>query len=179
MTRALTSTTTLVLYALAVAGPLQLMSAPALAQANVAKPVDKIGEWGIYVAGTGKQKFCYAATSPKERKPDNLPRDPAYLYIISRPAENVKSEITVVLGFAAKAGSTAKAEIGATSFDMTPQGKELWMDNAAKETQMVAALRKGQKLVLKTTSQRGNVTTDTYVLTGLDKALERVAKECQ
>jgi hypothetical protein len=178
MTRVLTSTTTLVLYALAVAGPFPIMAAPALAQANMAKPVDKSGEWGIYVAGTGKQKYCYAATSPKERKPD-LQRDPAYLYIINRPAENVKNEITIVLGFPAKAGSTAKAEIGSASFDMTPKGKEVWMDNAAKETQMVAALRKGQKLVLKTTSQRGNVTTDTYVLTGLDKALERVAKECQ
>jgi hypothetical protein len=39
-------------------------------------------------------------------------------------------------------------------------------------------MRKGTTLTAKTSSMRGNVTTDRYSLSGLAQALERVKKEC-
>jgi invasion protein IalB len=43
---------------------------------------------------------------------------------------------------------------------------------------LIDALKKGSKLVIKAASARGNVTTDTYSLSGLSQALEKVEKEC-
>ncbi len=44
---------------------------------------------------------------------------------------------------------------------------------------MVQAMRGGSQLTVRSTSLRGNVTTDTYSLTGLGQALDRVAQECR
>ena len=181
MIRALSlPTSTVSLGLVALYGAL-LVSSPAVAQGSAtpgAKAIEKINDWQLYSVGTGKTKICYAVTSPKERKPDNLKRDPAYLFITNRPGENVKNEVTLTLGFEAKPDGKPKAEIGNTTFDMGAKGAQLWVDNAAKEPAFVAAMRKGKSLVIKAASQRGNVTTDTYALAGVDKAIDRIAKEC-
>jgi len=183
MIRALSSSTSSPSFSLgllALAGALAL-SAPALAQGGAqpgAKALEKINDWSLYSVGTGKQKICYAVTQPKERKPENLKRDPAYFFITNRPGENVKNEITLTIGFDVKPESKPKAEIGKDVFDMGARGAQLFVENAAKEPAFVTAMRKGKTLTIKASSLRGNVTTDTYALAGVDKALDRIAKEC-
>jgi len=181
MIRALSSSTSsLSLGLLAFIGALAA-SAPALAQGGAtpgAKAIEKINDWQLYSVGTGKTKICYAVTSPKERKPEGLKRDQAYLFITNRPGENVKNEITLTLGFEAKPDGKPKAEIGNATFDMGSKGAQVLVENAAKEPAFVAAMRKGKTLTVKASSLRGNVTTDTYALAGVDKALDRIAKEC-
>ena len=61
---------------------------------------------------------------------------------------------------------------------MVAKGANLWLKNPASEGQFVEVLRKSGRLVVKAPSARGNVTTDTYTLTGLAQALDRVQKEC-
>ena len=142
-------------------------------------PIDKVNDWGIYVAGAGKAKTCYALAEPKDRLPKTLKRDPGYVFISSRPGEGVRNEVSIVMGFDVKADSTPMAEIGAAKFEMIAKGANLWVKNAAQETQFVDALRKGSRLVVKAESKKGNATSDAYVLTGLGTALDRVTKECQ
>ena len=52
------------------------------------------------------------------------------------------------------------------------------MKNPAEESQFIDAMKKGSKLVIKAPSIKGNVTTDTYSLSGLSQALDRVQKDC-
>jgi hypothetical protein len=40
-------------------------------------------------------------------------------------------------------------------------------------------MRKGRDLEMKSTSARGNATTDRYSLSGISQALDRVAQECR
>jgi hypothetical protein len=40
-------------------------------------------------------------------------------------------------------------------------------------------MRKGKDLTMKSTSVRGNATTDRYSLSGIAQALDRVAQECK
>ena len=53
------------------------------------------------------------------------------------------------------------------------------MKNAADEPQVVAAMRKGQKLVVKAVSKKGNASSDTYALAGIGQILDRAAKDCE
>ena len=62
---------------------------------------------------------------------------------------------------------------------MYTQDDGAWIKNAAEEAQMVAALRKGGKLVVTSESGRGTKTTDTYSLKGLGEALDKVTAECK
>ena len=145
-----------------------------------AKPsmVEKINDWGVYAVGSGKTKACYVLAEPKERAPKTLKRDPGYVFITQRPGENVRNEVSVVMGFDVKPDSTPKAEVGSANFAMIAKGGNLWLKNAAQETEFVAALRKSPRLIVKADSLRGNTTTDTYALAGVSAALDRIGKEC-
>src|SRR5665213_3089696 len=59
-----------------------------------AKPVQvaTFGDWGAFLAEAGKDKTCYALAQPKERDPASLKRDPAYVFIPTRPGENIRNE---------------------------------------------------------------------------------------
>lgn len=139
--------------------------------------IANFGDWGVYVS-QGKAKTCYALAKPSARAPAQLKRDDGYIFISNRPADNVRNEISIIMGFAMKDGSEPKAEIGGASFDLFPKGANAWVKNAAEESQFIEALRRGSKLVVKATSVKGNVSTDTYSLSGLSDALQRVQKEC-
>jgi Invasion associated locus B (IalB) protein len=70
------------------------------------------------------------------------------------------------------------AVIGDASFELLPKGADLWVKNAAKESELIAEMRKGAKLVVKAGSKKGNVTTDTYSLAGFSQAIDRALKDC-
>jgi hypothetical protein len=135
------------------------------------------GEWGAYQT-QGKSKTCYALAQPKTREPSSTKRDAAYIFISSRPAENVKNEISVIMGFPMKDGGEAQVEIGDSEFDLIAKGSNAWVKNPAEEGHLIDAMKKGSKLVVKAASSKGKLTTDTYALGGLVQALDKVRKEC-
>jgi len=135
------------------------------------------GEWGAYQT-QGKAKTCYALAKPKSREPKSLKRDPAYIFISTRPTENVKNEISVIMGFQMKDGTEPSAEIGSATFTLLAKGANAWVKNPAEESHFIGAMKKGAKLVVTADSSKGKTTTDTYVLTGLGQALDKVHKEC-
>jgi hypothetical protein len=136
------------------------------------------GEWGAY-ATQGKPKTCYALAQPKSREPGSVKREPAYVFISTRPAENVKSEISIIMGFPMKDGSEAQAEVGDSSFSLIAKGANAWVKNPAEEGRLIDAMKKGSKLTVTAKSSKGKETTDTYSLSGLGQALDKVRKECQ
>lgn len=139
------------------------------------------GDWGAYMATPGGKKVCFALAKPAETQtiPANRPRDPAYMFVSSRPAEKVKDEVSIIIGYGFKPNSDATIDIGGMAFPMYTQNDGAWVKNAAEETRLVDSMRKGADLVVKGTSSRGTQTTDTYSLKGLAQALERVGQECR
>jgi hypothetical protein len=155
-------------------------SAAAKGSARGAKPVPVTtsGDWGVFTTQGGKSKTCYVLAKPSARAPAALKRDPAYVFISTRPAENVRNEVSIIMGFAMKAGSDARADIGGVTFELAPQGSNAWLRNLAEQDRFLDALRKGSKMTVRAASAKGNVTTDTYSLSGLSGALDRLGKEC-
>ncbi len=141
--------------------------------------VGTYGDWGTYEAQGAKSKICYALAQPKERTPSSLKRDQGYIFISSRPAENVRNEVSVIMGLPLKEGSgDAKAEVGTTTFDLVTKGQNAWMKDSAQEGQMIGVMKKHGRLVVKAPNAKGTVATDAYSLNGLGQALDRVAKDC-
>ncbi|GIL00584.1 MAG: hypothetical protein BroJett030_04830 [Alphaproteobacteria bacterium] len=141
----------------------------------------QFGDWGAYAAAAGGRKVCYALSKPasQQTNPPNRPRDPAYFMVSTRPAENVRDEVFIMIGYPFKPGSEASVEIGSAKYAMYTQNDGAWVKNAAEEPRMVDALRKGADAVVVGTSSRGTVSTDRYSLKGLTQALDRAAQECR
>jgi invasion protein IalB len=139
------------------------------------------GDWGAYTGNSGGRKVCFALSKPTsaETNPPNRPRDPAYLFVSTRPAENIRNEVSVIVGYPLKSNSEATVEVGSDTYAMYTQNDGAWIKNAAEENRMVDAMRKGADLVVKGVSSRGTQTTDRYSLKGLSQALDRVGQECK
>ncbi|HEY7458640.1 MAG TPA: invasion associated locus B family protein [Xanthobacteraceae bacterium] len=141
--------------------------------------VGQYGDWGVYVSQGQKAKVCFALTQPKERLPANLNRDPGYLFVSTRPADNVRNEFSVLIGFPLKEDADPSLTVGNDTFALYARQTGAWIRNVAEEARLIEALRKGKDLTMKSTSVRGNVTTDRYSLSGIAQALDRVAQECR
>lgn len=141
----------------------------------------QFGDWGAYTASPGGRKVCFTLAKPKTSQtvPPNRPRDPIYMFISSRPAEKVKDEISVVIGYGFKPNTDANLEIGGAQYAMYTQADGAWVKNAAEETRLVETMRKTAELTVKGVSARGTATVDVFSLKGLDQALNRVGQECK
>ena len=156
---------------------------PAVATVGGAEPtlIGQFGTWGAYTAMPNGKKVCFALAKPSSSKtnPPNRPRDPAYAFISTRPAEKVVNEVSVVIGYTLKPGSKSTLEVGGASYAMYTQGDGLWIKNAAEEERMVEAMRKAADVVVKGVSAKGTESTDTFSLKGLSQALDKVAQDCR
>ena len=139
------------------------------------------GDWGAYTASPGGSKICFALAKPKSSKtePAGRSRDQSYMFVSSRPSDNVKNEVSVIIGYPFKTSSDATAEIGGAKFAMYTQNDGAWIKNVAEEARMVDAMRKGADLTVKGTSGRGTQSTDQYSLKGLAQALDKIEQECR
>lgn len=154
----------------------------ALAGAAFAQTATKLGDfkdWGAYVAESSGGKVCYVLSQPKSMEPRNVNRDPVYLFVTSRPGSGVKNEVSVIVGYPYQADSKASAEVGSEKFTLFTKDDGAWVENAAEESNLVAAMRKGATMVVRGTSTRGTNTVDNYSLSGITAALDRIAQECQ
>ncbi|QWG13473.1 Invasion associated locus B family protein [Bradyrhizobium sediminis] len=156
---------------------------PAAAVAGGAEPtlIGQFGTWGAYTATPNGKKVCFALAKPSSSKtnPPNRPRDPAYAFVSTRPAEKVVNEVSVMIGYTLKPGSESTLEVGGASYAMYTQGDGLWIKNAAEEERMVDAMRKAADVTVKGMSAKGTETTDVFPLKGLAQALDRLAQDCR
>jgi hypothetical protein len=171
-------------------------------EAAAGKPalVASYGDWSVFQSQAGKSHICYTLAQPKERAPADIKRDPAYAFISERPSERVRNEVSFIMGFEVSAPPPADSKdkkkpdakerrsrnevvsptavIGDAEFELLPKGNDVWVKNAAEESQLIDEMRRGAKLTIKAASKKGNVTIDSYSLSGFSQAIDRALKDC-
>ena len=143
------------------------------------KSLGKFGDWSAFVDGSDKRKVCYVFSAPKKAEGKYKQRDPIFLLVSHRPGDKVSHEISVDTGYDYKKDSEAAVSIAGRSFKMFTKGKNAWNRDAQVDRAMVEAMKAGSELVIKGTSQRGTLTTDTYSLNGFAAALAAITKACE
>jgi hypothetical protein len=156
-------------------------AAPAAAEGAQPALLGMFGDWGAYTASPGGKKICFALAKPSksETTPPGRPRDPAFLFVSSRPVEKVKDEVSIIIGYGFKPNTDATLELAGASYAMYTQNDGAWIKNAAEEPKLIDAMRKGGDLTIKGTSARGTGTLDVFSLKGLAQALDKVGEECK
>src|ERR1700710_1639957 len=128
--------------------------------------IGQFGTWGAYTATPNGKKVCFALAKPSSSKtnPPNRPRDPAYAFVSTPPAEKVTNEVSIMIGYTLKPGSESTLEVGGAAYAMYTQGDGLWIKNAAEEERMVEAMRKSADVTIKGVSAKGTETIDAFSL---------------
>jgi invasion protein IalB len=137
--------------------------------------------WSAYTATPSGRKICFAVARPasSQSDPPNRPREQVLAFVASRPAEKVKEEVSILIGYAFKPSSEATLAVGPAKFALYTQNDSAWVRHSGEEPKLVDTMRKGSDMVIKGTSERGTQTSDTFSLKGISQALERIAQECK
>jgi hypothetical protein len=102
-----------------------------------------------------------------DAKPDEKPAKPSKAEVKKADAKSKAKSITAPV-----------AAVDEATFDLLPKGANLWVKNAARESELIAEMRKGSTLEVRAASVRGNASTDSYSLSGFSQAMDRLQKEC-
>ena len=117
-----------------------------------------------------------AATPDKPEKAEKANSKPSKAK--AKAEAKAKTEAKAKAEAKGKAAPAPVATVGEQTFDLLPKGANLWVKNAARESALIAEMKKGVTLEVKAAGAKGGDTTDSYSLTGFSQAMDRLAKEC-
>ncbi|KAA3451396.1 hypothetical protein C7I87_07340 [Mesorhizobium sp. SARCC-RB16n] len=149
-------------------------AAPALAQ-----QATKIGQhnaWGTYSYQASGGKVCYVLTVPTDKQPPTLDHGDMFFFVSQRPGQQVSYEPQFIAGYNFQEGSKATVTIDKKTFSMFTRGKSAWVENAAEEPVLIAAMKTGTDMKVSAKSGRGNPTNYVFSLKGISAALSSIAK---
>lgn len=150
--------------------------------------VDRAGaqvDWSVFQTGEAAARVCWIVSKPKAiearraGKKVTASRGDIYLMVAARPAQNIRNEVSTVVGYTLKKNSTVRVNIGGTAFSMFVEGDKAWLENAAADDRMIEAMKKGAQATLTAESERGTTTIDTYSLNGFTAALSEAQRLCK
>ena len=156
---------------------LALVATAGTAFAQSAKKMAEHGDWATYSYQAQNGKVCYVLTVPKPKsmKPATLDHGDMFFFVSQRPGQAVSFEPQFIAGYELKEGSKVQVTIGDKNFSMFTKGKSAWVENAAEEPQLIAAMKAGSDMQVQARSGRDNPTSYTFSLRGITAALNSIS----
>lgn len=145
---------------------------------SLAQSATKIGQhnaWGTYSYQANNGKVCYVLTVPTDKQPTNLDHGDIFFFVSQRPGQSVSYEPQFIASYDFQTNSKVSVTVGDKSFSMFTRGKSAWVENAAEEPVLIAAMKAGADMRVAAKSGRGNATNYTFSLRGISAALSSIA----
>lgn len=142
---------------------------------------EKLGDfdaWQAHQYDIEGAKVCNMWSRPAKDEGDYTRRGEIYAFVLNRPADQRKGEISFEMGYPLKKNSRVRVAIGTSKFEMFTDGGTAfaWPD---EEPKMIRAMRAGATMIVKGISARGTNTTDTYSLKGFTAAHNAINRACR
>lgn len=135
-------------------------------------------EWHVITDIKEGEKICYIASLASEEE-GNVTRatDP---YLLVSKFEQRKPEVSVSSGFSYKEGSEVKFMIKEKVFLLDKiQNNIAWAKNNVLDAEIIAAMKAGAMLDVKSTSQDGKYAIESYSLKGFTNAYNKMLDVCE
>jgi hypothetical protein len=143
-------------------------------------PINKFTDWTASTYDDSGKTLCYATSEPKKQAGKFTSRGKPYIAITHAPQANVRDQVSYIAGYEFKPDSTVSVTIGKQTFSLDLLQKDrAWAKDSDTDKALVAAMRKGNTLVITGTSSRGTEITDTYSLNGFTKAYLAIGAACK
>lgn len=149
----------------------QAMEAPKL--------LGKYGDWSAYTYKENGKNVCYMASTPKRDEGKYTQRGDIYAVVTHRPGEKSFDVVNFVAGYTYKKGSKVEIKIGKETFNnIFTDADKAWTLTEKDDQALVAAMKRGQRMIVKGVSSRGTQTKDTYSLSGFTRAYKVISAKC-
>ena len=137
------------------------------------------GVWTAYVYQGADGKTCYMSTEPEKSVGKYKKRDDVFLTISHQPSDKNFDIVNVVAGYTYKKGSKPTLTVDKkAAISLVSHENGAWAKDTKTDKQLVSQMKAGSSAVLRGTSKRGTVTTDTFSLKGFSKAYREISEAC-
>lgn len=139
--------------------------------------VSSHGNWHVFTIQKGGDKVCYIASEPTKSTGNFSNRGTPYLLITSRNATT--DEVSTSSGFGYKVDSKVKVEVDNNKFDLFTKDDVAWAYDSEQDAQIVTAMKKGSRITVRGTSPKNTFSLDTYSLSGVTAAYNKMKASCK
>lgn len=147
----------------------------------LAQDVTVIGTHGVWTAYSYQEDsgiVCYMASEPTKAEGNYTRRGDIFALVTHRPAENSIDVVSIVAGYPYQENSDVNVRVGSNSFELFTHGERAWTRDESGDKDLVQSMIRGNTMVVKGTSGRGTLTTDTYSLNGFTAAHRDISQAC-
>ncbi len=149
------------------------------AQASEPKLISKHNDWSAFTFMENGQKVCFMASQPESAKGNYTKRGEIFALITHRPGDNSFDVVSFVAGYTYKKNSDVNVTVGNKKFTLFTQADTAWTSDNATDKALTNAIKNGNSMVVKGSSTRGTLTTDTYSLSGSTAAYQAITNACK
>ncbi|MFN3958789.1 MAG: invasion associated locus B family protein [Parvularculaceae bacterium] len=161
----------------ALAGGALMSLTPASAAAPQSVGVFK--DWTVMVQDTGNDRICYAVAEAKDKAPKSVNHGEIFFMVATWKSGVAANQPSFRAGYNLKESPAPTIRIGAQKWDMYVSENESFIESAAAEQSLIAAMRSGADMRISATSGRGTATNYIFSLNGVSAALERAKEACR
>jgi invasion protein IalB len=148
------------------------------AMAQTPQLIGNFGDWAAYSFTENGNKVCYMVSQPTKAEGNYTKRGDIFALVTHRPSEKTQNVFSYITGYTYKNGSDVTVTIGSDRYTLFTQKDMAWTPDQDTDNKLTDSIRKGSKLIVKGTSARGTLTTDTFSLKGSGGAHEAINKAC-
>ena len=152
------------------------IAAPAFGQT---KGLGTFEKWSAHQLTEKKSKICFVHGEPTKKVGKYKARGAVFVQISHRPRAKVVNEVGFTAGYAYKKDSDAIVEIDGKKFKLFTHKDGAWATDSKADAALVAAMKKGTRMVIRGMSARDTKTVDTYSLIGFTAAHKAIGKACK
>ncbi len=142
------------------------------------KQIGKFGDWTAYTLSERGSKVCYMVSKPIKSEGKYTNRGDIFALITHRPSEKTRDVFSYITGYTYKSGSDATVTVNGERYVLFTQDETAWAPDARTDSKLAKSIQSGSKMVVRGTSSRGTLTTDTYSLKGSGAAYKSISGAC-
>lgn len=148
--------------------------------AEMPKLLGEYGDWSTWTYNDRGNLMCYMTSTPKKDEGNYTKRGDIYAIITHRPAEKSFDEVSFVAGYQFDTKAPFVVKIGDKTFKNTfTEGGKAWMVSNAEDRNIIASMKRGERMIVDGKSSRGTATKDTYSLKGFTSAYQAISAKCK
>ncbi len=148
--------------------------------AEMPKVLGEYGDWTAWTYNDRGNLICYMSSTPKKDEGNYTKRGDIYTIITHRPSERTFDEVSFIAGYTFAQGAPFTIKIGNKVFKNTfTEGTKGWMVSNAEDVSIIAAMKRGERMIVDGKSSRGTTTKDTYSLKGFSNAYKAISAKCK
>ena len=159
------------LLAAALAFPAAALAAPS--------PIATYKQWSVFTREVEGDLICFAASEAQDKAPKSVNHGDIFFMVATWKSGAATNQPSFMAGYNLKDAPAPGVRVGGAKWTMYADQNEAFIEAAADEQALVAAMRKGSTMNVTAVSGRGTATSYAFSLQGVSAALDKVKDACK